>query len=112
MADAEAETIAYAPAGSESRFRASEARRRRILTLSSFGFMLFAWFALTGFGTGRALVDPVFLPSPGAVLERFLVLCTKGYQGVSLLHHVLVSMMRFGVAFTFCVVVGVAVGLL
>ena len=99
MADAEAETIAYASAGSESRLRASEARRRRLLTLSSFGFMLLAWFALTGFGTGRALVDPVFLPSPSAVLERFLVLCTKGYQGVSLVHHVLVSMMRFGIAF-------------
>ena len=112
MADAETETIAYAAAGTESRLRASEARRRRVLTLSSFGFMLLAWFALTGFGTGKALVDPVFLPSPGAVLERFLVLCTKGYQGVSLVHHVLVSMMRFGIAFAFCVVVGVPVGLL
>ena len=89
----------------------TESRRRRLLGFASFAFMLFVWFALTGFGTKHSFVDPVFLPSPGAVLDRFVILSTRGYQGASLLHHVAISMMRFGVAFVFCIVAGVGIGL-
>ena len=98
--------------GRERTARSIEDRRRRLLTFGSFAAMIFIWFALTGFGTDAALVSPVFLPSPGAVVERFLILATSGYQGASLLHHVAVSMMRFGIAFAFCIVFGVGVGLL
>ncbi len=107
-------SAAGATASGERTAKSIEDRRRRLLTFLSFGGMLFTWFALTGFGfgTGSALVSPVFLPSPGAVVERFVILSTTGYQGSSLLHHVAISMMRFGIAFAFCVVVGVGVGLL
>ncbi|MEO6270478.1 MAG: hypothetical protein ABIP08_09275, partial [Lautropia sp.] len=90
-----------ATASGERTAKSIEDRRRRLLTFFSFGGMLFIWFALTGFGfgTGSALVSPVFLPSPGAVVERFVILSTTGYQGSSLLHHVAISMMRFGIAF-------------
>ena len=99
-------------AGGERTAKSIEDRRRRWLTFGSFASMIFIWFALTGFGTDAALVSPVFLPSPGAVAERFVILATTGYQGASLLHHVGISMMRFGIAFAFCVVFGVGIGLL
>ena len=99
-------------AGGERTAKSIEDRRRRWLTFGSFASMIFIWFALTGFGTDAALVSPVFLPSPGAVVERFVILATTGYQGASLLHHVGISMMRFGIAFAFCVVFGVGIGLL
>ncbi len=112
--DAEAMKVSAtgSAASGERTAKSIEDRRRRLLTFASFGSMLFVWFALTGFGTDAALVSPVFLPSPWAVLERFVILSTTGYQGSSLLHHVAISMMRFGIAFAFCVVFGVAVGLL
>ena len=99
-------------AGGERTAKSIEDRRRRWLTFGSFASMNFIWFALPGFGTDAALVSPVFLPSPGAVAERFVILATTGYQGASLLHHVGISMMRFGIAFAFCVVFGVGIGLL
>ena len=37
---------------------------------------------------------------------------TTGYQGHTLLHHFLISLMRFGIAFAICVAIGVPVGLL
>ena len=101
-----------AAASGERTAKSIEDRRRRWLTFASFAAMIFIWFALTGFGTDAALVSPVFLPSPGAVVERFVILATTGYQGSTLLHHVSISMMRFGIAFAFCVVAGVGVGLL
>lgn len=112
MADVEAENIAYAPAGGENAAKAAEAMRRRMLTLGSFAAMLLVWLILTGFGLWQPLVDPVFLPSPIAVARTVLKLLSAGYQGETLLGHVAISMMRFGIAFAFCVVVGVAVGLL
>ena len=87
-----------AAASGERSAKSIENRRRRWLTFVSFAAMIFIWFALTGFGTDAALVSPVFLPSPGAVVERFVILATTGYQGSSLLHHVGISMMRFGLS--------------
>jgi ABC-type nitrate/sulfonate/bicarbonate transport system permease component len=86
-------------------------RRQRRLTLASFVGMLLAWTAVTGSGLWPPLVDPVFLPSPLAVVQAFMKLVGNGYQGYSLLHHFLVSLMRFSVAFAFCILVGVPVGL-
>ena len=68
-----------AAASGERTAKSIEDRRRRWLTFASFAAMIFIWFALTGFGTDAALVSPVFLPSPGAVVERFLILATSGY---------------------------------
>jgi len=54
----------------------------------------------------------VFLPSPVEVVQAFVKLLRNGYQGYSLLHHFLISLMRFGIAFAFCILVGVPVGLI
>jgi len=88
------------------------ARRDRWLGLASFAAMLAVWMALTGSGLWEPLVSPAFLPSPVAVAKTFVKLANTGYQGHTLAHHFLVSLMRFGIAFVFCVVVGVPVGLL
>lgn len=88
------------------------ARRDRWLGLASFGVMLGVWFAVTGSGLWPPLVQPVFLPSPVAVAKTFWKLANSGYQGHTLAHHFLVSLMRFGIAFAICVLVGVPVGLL
>ena len=74
--------------------------------------MLALWFAITGSGLWPPLVQPAFLPSPVTVAKTFMRLAATGYQGHTLLHHFLISLMRFGVAFAICVVIGVPVGLL
>ncbi|HTS23695.1 MAG TPA: ABC transporter permease [Casimicrobiaceae bacterium] len=88
------------------------ARRDRWLGLASFAAMLGLWLALTGSGLWPPLVQPAFLPSPVTVAKTFVKLANTGYQGHTLAHHFLVSLMRFGVAFVFCVLFGVPVGLL
>lgn len=88
------------------------ARRDRWLGLASFAAMLGIWFAITGSGLWPPLVRPAFLPSPVTVVETFLKLAAIGYQGHTLLHHFLISLMRFGIAFGICVLIGVPVGLL
>jgi taurine transport system permease protein len=88
------------------------ARRDRWLGLASFGAMLAFWFAITGSGLWPPLVQPAFLPSPVTVAKTFMRLAATGYQGHTLLHHFLISLMRFGIAFAICVVIGVPVGLL
>jgi ABC-type nitrate/sulfonate/bicarbonate transport system permease component len=88
------------------------ARRDRWLGLASFAAMLGIWFALTGSGLWPPLVQPAFLPSPVTVAKTFWKLANSGYQGHTLAHHFLISLMRFGIAFSFCVAVGVPVGLL
>ena len=86
--------------------------RNRLLGASSFAAMLLVWIGLTGTGLTPPVVDPAFLPSPLKVVEALVRLANQGYQGHSLLHHFLISLMRFGVAFAICVVLGVPVGLL
>ena len=88
------------------------ARRSRTLSLASFAVMLLAWTALTGSGLWPPVVESIFLPSPLAVWQAFVKLWNIGYQGRSLAHHILISLMRFGIAFVFCIVVGVPVGLM
>ncbi|HEX8013070.1 MAG TPA: ABC transporter permease [Casimicrobiaceae bacterium] len=88
------------------------ARRDRWLGLGSFAVMLGTWFAVTGSGLWPPLVAPAFLPSPMTVAKTFWKLANSGYQGYTLAHHFLISLMRFGIAFAICVVVGVPVGLL
>ncbi len=88
------------------------ARRDRWLGLASFAAMLAIWLAITGSGLWPPLVQPAFLPSPVTVANTLVKLATSGYQGHTLLHHFLISLMRFGIAFGICVLVGVPVGLL
>lgn len=101
-----------APAGHMAAAPARPRDRYARLSLMSFLALFGAWFAVTGAGLWPPLADPVFLPSPAAVGRAFVRVVTKGYQNSSLLHHLAISMFRFGAAFLFCVVAGVGTGLL
>jgi len=87
-------------------------RRDSLLTAGTFLSLLVLWTAVTGSGLWAPLVNPIFLPSPVAVGEAFVRLAEQGYQGKSLLHHVSVSLYRFAMAFTVCILIGVPLGLL
>ena len=87
-------------------------RRDRWLTGFTFLILIAAWTAATGSGLWPPLIKPIFLPSPVDVFHAFLNLWQQGYQGRSLAHHVGISFYRFATAFSFCILVGVPVGLL
>lgn len=87
-------------------------RRDRWLTGLTFLVLLAVWTAVTGSGLWPPLIKPIFLPSPVDVFDAFVRLADQGYQGRSLAHHVGVSFYRFATAFSFCILVGVPVGLL
>lgn len=87
-------------------------RRDRWLTGATFLALLAVWTAVTGSGLWPPLINPIFLPSPVDVIQAFLRLWEQGYQGRSLAHHVGVSFYRFATAFSFCILIGVPVGLL
>lgn len=87
-------------------------RRDRWLTGVTFLVLIAAWTAATGSGLWSPLIKPIFLPSPVDVIQAFVRLAEQGYQGRSLAHHVGISFYRFATAFSFCILVGVPVGLL
>jgi len=87
-------------------------RRSRWLNAGSFLALLAAWFLLTlPLVGGKPLVPPLFLPSPFAVADTFATLLKNGYQGKTLLHHIGISLFRFGVAFAISLVTAVPLGL-
>ena len=87
-------------------------RRDRWLTSATFLVVFGIWTALTGSGLWQPIIKPIFLPSPVAVFEAFQRLLADGYQGRSLGHHVGISFYRFATAFSFCILIGVPLGLL
>ena len=89
-------------------------RRRlndRWLTAITFLGLFAAWAGTTGMGPWPAIISPLFLPSPTLVFETFLQLLENGFQGRSLGQHVAISLYRFAVAFTACILIGVPLGL-
>ncbi len=55
-------------------------------------------------------MEPIWLPSPEAVAERFWVIATEGYQNVSLFEHVGWSLYRVFVGFLLGSLVGIPLG--
>ncbi|WP_213878377.1 taurine ABC transporter permease TauC [Pseudomonas sp. dw_358] len=74
------------------------------LTLLS---VLVLWWAVTAAG----LIDPLFLPPPGAVLQKAWLLATKGYMDVTLWQHLGASLQRIGLALFFAVVLAIPTGI-
>ena len=70
---------------------------------------LFAvWYGVTA----TDWIDPLFLPSPGAVADRFLEVAREGFGGATLLEHVWASASRVGLAFLLAVATAVPAGIL
>jgi taurine transport system permease protein len=58
------------------------------------------------------MVPPLFLPSPIDIAIAFHQLVKIGYREISLLQHILLSLMRVSAAFVLAVTIGISLGLL
>lgn len=85
--------------------------RSRWINVGSFAALLLFWVLITTPFGGKALVAPLFLPSPASVFDTFVSLTKNGYQGKSLWYHLGISLFRFGLAFSLTVLVAVPLGL-
>ncbi|MCC6074057.1 taurine ABC transporter permease TauC [Pseudomonas sp. GCM10022188] len=90
----------------------AQLRPRQPLSLFAIGSLSLAglltlWWAVTTTG----LIEPLFLPSPQAVLQRAWRLLGEGYMGASLWQHLAASLGRIGVALLFAVATAVPLGI-
>ena len=90
----------------------AQLRPRQPLSLFAIGSLSLAglltlWWAVTTAG----LIEPLFLPSPQAVLQRAWRLLGEGYMGASLWQHLAASLGRIGVALLFAVATAVPLGI-
>lgn len=77
------------------------------LSIGSILFFLFVWWLATTLGW----IKPLFLPSPGAIVSKFVTIVRTGYTDTSFLEHVTISTARVFGAFLLACVVGVPLGL-
>jgi taurine transport system permease protein len=94
--------------------QAEQPKRRAPWQLSIFAisslsvaFVLWCWWAVTYFG----FIEPLFLPSPQAVLERGWVVLTQGYMGSSLWEHLAASLQRISFALVAAVLTAIPLGI-
>ena len=78
------------------------------LSLSTVIFLFLLWVLATSTG----FADELFLPGPVKVWQSFVSVSTEGYQGSTLVTHVLTSLYRILVAFILSCIVGIPVGIL
>ncbi|CDF97157.1 MULTISPECIES: taurine ABC transporter permease TauC [unclassified Pseudomonas] len=69
--------------------------------------LLVLWWAMTASG----LVEPLFLPSPSAVLQKGWLLATSGYMDATLWQHLGASLGRIGLGLLLAVLTAVPVGI-
>jgi taurine transport system permease protein len=77
------------------------------LSLASIATIILVWWGVTTLG----LVKPLFLPSPQAIVAKFISVLQNGFTGNSLLEHVWISTARVFGAFILATAVGVPLGL-
>ncbi len=87
--------------------RATRRLSQFALGLLSVGSLLWIWWAVTAVG----LIEPLFLPSPQAVLARGWRLLGEGYMGVSLWQHLAASLGRIGLALLCAVLSAIPLGI-
>ncbi|RLL43996.1 ABC transporter permease [Oceanobacillus piezotolerans] len=78
-----------------------------LITISTFTFILLAWFVLTEL----EFVSSLIMPSPATVLQSFQEVITTGYKGNSLWVHILDSMTRLLTGYFLAAVLGILLGL-
>ena len=115
LARAEDDTLATGPVPSRSRSTALRRITGRVIALVVF---VFAWWAVTAVG----LIEPLFLPSPGAVRDAFVQANTwhavapgvdrlvQGEQGYFLWEHLLASCQRIFAGVGAAIVIGPLLG--
>lgn len=77
------------------------------LSLGSIAFIIFLWWLVTFLGW----VKPLFVPSPGAIIAKFVDVWQNGFTNTSFLEHVWISTARVFGAFLLACVVGIPLGI-
>lgn len=98
----------YAKTPEEQR-TVKQRRELSLLTISSLSIasLLWLWWAVTSAG----LIEPLFLPSPQAVLARGWQLLGEGYMNASLWQHLGASLGRIGLGLLAAVLTAVPLGI-
>lgn len=83
-----------------------------IAVATAIGLFLF-WYLVTAPGLfgEKALIKPLFLPSPGAVWIKFVSVLTEGYQDATLWEHTQASFLRIFIAFFFAAIIAIPIGI-
>ena len=71
-----------------------------------------AIFGLWSGVTAAGWIEPLFLPSPGAVVDRLLEVAGEGFGGATLWEHTGASLYRVGMAFLLAIATAVPAGIL
>ncbi|WP_394155178.1 ABC transporter permease subunit [Loktanella salsilacus] len=77
------------------------------LSVLSIGLFVFIWWLVTAMGW----VKPLFVPSPMAIIQKFVDVWNAGYTGTPFLEHVGISTARVFGAFILACVIGIPLGL-
>ncbi len=80
-----------------------------IAIFSALGFFL-VWYLITTPVLGP-FIKPLFLPSPGAVWAKFMLVATDGYQDRTLWQHTQASFTRIFGAFFMAAITGIPIGM-
>jgi taurine transport system permease protein len=78
-----------------------------LLSAASIALFFFIWWLFTAMGW----VKPLFVPSPMAVLSKFISVWKDGFTGTSFNDHLMVSTMRVFGAFLLACAIGLPLGL-
>ncbi|MGE0006002.1 MAG: ABC transporter permease subunit [Parvibaculaceae bacterium] len=77
------------------------------LSICSIALLLFAWWLVTAMGW----IKPLFLPSPLAIVAKFVSIWNEGFTGTPFLDHVMISTVRVFGAFLLACAIGLPLGL-
>ncbi len=78
------------------------------ISAASAAGLFLLWWGVTAAG----LVEPLFLPGPGAVFDRFKEVAAEGFGGATLGQHAWASLSRVALAFLLAVATAVPAGIL
>ena len=77
------------------------------LSLGSIAVLLFVWWLVTAMGW----VKPLFVPSPGAIVQKFVDVWQNGFTNTAFHQHIWVSTARVFGAFVLACAVGIPLGI-
>ncbi|UJF16375.1 ABC transporter permease [Jeotgalibaca sp. MA1X17-3] len=80
----------------------------RLYTYATWGIILLAWFLITEFG----LVTSRLVPSPLQVVQSFIEMMQKGYNGIPLWSHIGISLYRLFVSSFLAILTAIPLGLM
>jgi taurine transport system permease protein len=100
--------FAKRPVKAGAQFGAPGQGTNKVISAVTVAALFLLWFAITNAG----LVKPLYLPSPQAVFEKFIVVSTRGYANSTLLQHTLISLYRVFTAFFLACITAIPIGIM